>query len=959
MAVTRKFLNWNRPALPAAAEYLVERYTMMDAADMSGVVVVVPGRRAGRRLLELLIETADRRLVRLTPPAIETVGRLPERLYQPRKKFASDLVNKFAWTAALREMDDETIRSIIPDPPRDKDISRWLSFGELLWKQHRELAAEGLDFQDVIDRGPEVAAFDETDRWKSLRTIQESCLRRLDELQLWDLQSARIFAIRHSECATNTDIILIGTSDLNLATREMLTQVADRVTALIHAPEKLAKRFDEFGAIVPDDWNRIPVDIRNEQIDVVEGPADQARAVVAELRRYDGKYRADEVTVGVTDERIVPEIDRHLTEQGLESRWVVGQQLNESRPFRLLAAVAEYLETGGFDAFAALVRHADLDSWLCRQPFTPAVIDDDESESPDDHSQSLLDEALSAPQYIHSSSAEWLRQLDDYFNRHLPSAPGNWIESDSRSDHLQHAYTCLTQLLEPLTAKARPLGDWIALLNDLLMNVYREAEFDLDDRQQALTLSSCRKIFESLLTLSDIPPSLMPVLEAAQTIRLLLNELRSDSVPPAPNEQAIELLGWLELPLDDSPALVVTTFNDGYVPSSLNSDAFLPNSLRRHLGLLDNRRRYARDAYSLCVLAATRQDLKLIVARRDMRGDPIRPSRLLFAADPNQIAERVLMCFRSPEEAVDAVVDRPIADQISAPGFLVPRPLPLHRPIDRIGVTSFRTYLACPYRFYLQHVLRLRDVDDSASELDAMMFGNLMHEVLNRFGTGPHRFSTDADEIQDNLCQLLAQCTDELLGSSRLAAVDVQIQQLRSRLNAFAEWQASWAQEGWRILTCETSFRDLNVRLQLDDGRSVLLDGRIDRIDRREGTSEYVIFDYKSSENAKAPAKAHQKNSEWTDLQLPLYQLLAEQLGLKGDIRLGYIVLPKDTKKVQHLMAEWTPDEIDAAHTKAREVAAGILDEVFWPPSDVDANLFTEYAAICQTGVFDGEVISV
>ena len=948
MPVTRKFLDWNRPALPAVADFLLEQYTMLGVADLSRVVVVVPGRRAGRRLMELLIEASDAKLIRLTPPAIDTVGRLPERLYEPKRKFASDLINKFAWTAALRKVDEDDIRSIIPDPPKDRDISRWLSFGELLWRQHRELAAEGLDFQDVITRGAEVASFDETERWQILRRVQESCLLMLDDLELWDLQSARLFAVKHHECHADFDIVLVGTADLNLSMRDMLRQVSDRVTALIHAPQRLSRRFDEFGCISPDAWRNVQVELQAEQIEVVEGPADQATSIVETLIGYDGRFRMDEVTIGITDERLVPEIDRHLVECDVQSRWVVGQKLNESRPYKLLGAVAEYLETGRYASFAALIRQIDLDRWLFRQPADVSPDEDDVFEEL--HSTATSD-----------STPAWLKQLDEYFNRHLPSEPGDWIESERHTDRIQHVHACLTALLTPLAAKDAPLGDWVRPLTDLLMNVYSDVEFDLETEHDAYTISACRQIYELLLTHANIPPVLMPRVGAAQAIRLLLNELSADSVPPLPNDDAVELLGWLELPLDDSPAMVVTSFNEGYVPSSLNSDAFLPNTLRRHLGLLDNRRRYARDAYALTVLVKSRRDLKLIVGRRDMRGDPLRPSRLLFAADPSQIAERVQLCFQSAE-AEAAHFENVVFDdsrERSESGFTVPRPLPLHRPIDRISVTSFRTYLACPYRFYLRHVLRIKDIDDAANELDALMFGNLMHEVLNRFGTGPQRNSTNAKEIKDNLRQLLADCVQEMLGDSRLAAVNVQIMQLQWRLDAFADWQARWAAYGWRIIHSEANFRDKDVRLDLGNGQSVQLDGRIDRIDQLSNSNEYIIFDYKSSENVKTPKQAHIRKGEWIDLQLPLYRHLAQRIGLNGNIKLGYIVLPKDTKKVQHLMAEWTEEDFAHADKTAIDVAKKIVGEEFWPPSpDVNPMYFPEFAAICQDGVFDREVLA-
>ena len=54
-------------------------------------------------------------------------------------------------------------------------------------------------------------------------------------------------------------------------------------------------------------------------------------------------------------------------------------------------------------------------------------------------------------------------------------------------------------------------------------------------------------------------------------------------------------MGWLEVLLDDAPHLVVTGFSDGNVPKSIESDALLPDGLRREMGLLHNGQRLARD----------------------------------------------------------------------------------------------------------------------------------------------------------------------------------------------------------------------------------------------------------------------------------------------------------------------------------------------------------------------------
>ena len=58
--------------------------------------------------------------------------------------------------------------------------------------------------------------------------MQQDYLRLLDDLQLWDRQTARLYAIDYSLCRTDKEILLIGTTDMNVAMRLMLDQVADK-----------------------------------------------------------------------------------------------------------------------------------------------------------------------------------------------------------------------------------------------------------------------------------------------------------------------------------------------------------------------------------------------------------------------------------------------------------------------------------------------------------------------------------------------------------------------------------------------------------------------------------------------------------------------------------------------------------------------------------------------------------
>jgi hypothetical protein len=94
MPITREFLDVTRPALPEAAEYLRERFATARTFDLSRVIVVVPGGRAGRRLLEILVDLAEASGLMLSPPEIVTIGGLPERLYEPKLPFATTLTQR-------------------------------------------------------------------------------------------------------------------------------------------------------------------------------------------------------------------------------------------------------------------------------------------------------------------------------------------------------------------------------------------------------------------------------------------------------------------------------------------------------------------------------------------------------------------------------------------------------------------------------------------------------------------------------------------------------------------------------------------------------------------------------------------------------------------------------------------------------------------------------------------------
>jgi len=919
MAVRRVFLGWKQPALAAAADYLFRECAASGPLDLAGTAVVLPGSRAGRRLLEILVEHGDRGGRAVVPPAILTVGALAEMLYSQDRPCADALTGQLAWVQALRRVAAAELEHVFPTMPPDEDLGAWLWLGQMLARLHRELAGEGLDFAAVARFKGRLEGFGpaESKRWEVLSQVQAEYLRVLDEVELADLETARLLALRRGEVTSDAQIVLVGVVELSGTLRQMLERVSERVTALVFAPEELADRFDAYGCLRAEAWQQTALSLADEQIEVVGDPAEQAAAAVRAIGSLAGRYRADEITVGVPDRRILPYLQQQFEQSGVPARDSVGTPVGQTGPCRLLRAAAEYLQRRRFSALAALVRHPAVEAWLDEQ----------------------------AP------GADWLTQMDDYAAEHLPDTAPEAGSLPAGYGALGKVCQAVERLLAPLAGPARPLAGWGEPIVNVLATLYGRTTLDPATEPDRTLLAACDCIHEVLRAHRSIRGPLMPSVTGTEAIHLLLRQVEQETIPPASREAAIEMLGWLELPLDDAPVLVVTGLNEGVVPSSLHADLFLPNRLRFALGIEDNQQRYARDAYALAALAASRTELRIIAGRRTAEGDPLAPSRLLFACEAERAARRVLRFLAQEEPAGTAA---PAAAPPTHRAVTIPRPRPLSEPVRAMRVTEFRDYLACPYRYYLRHRLGLSARSDWAVELDGAAFGFLAHAVLSRFGQDPVNRSTDADQIRSFLDEALDRVVAETYGERPLPAVRVQIEQLRLRLAAFARWQAEWAGQGWHIEHAEICPQGAAM---IVDGQPMELRGRIDRVDV-DGSGRRIVFDYKTADTPSRPDQTHRQDGRWIDLQLPLYRHLLLGAGIEGPVGLGYVVLPKDTSRVGELLAEWTEDELREAEATAAEVIRRVRAEVFWPPTTPPPGGFGEFAAICQDDQFVARLVA-
>ncbi|MEO1530460.1 MAG: PD-(D/E)XK nuclease family protein, partial [Planctomycetota bacterium] len=650
------------------------------------------------------------------------------------------------------------------------------------------------------------------------------------------------------------------------------------VLSVVAAPQSQASRFDWLGRIETHAFLDFELPLRDEQLISASGIADQAAAVAETVDDFRESGQTGQIAIGVTDESQVAPIEMQLDGNDVSTYRHLGWTVAESSVGRFLESLTSLVSRPTWQSLAAFVRHGDVHRCLTAEL---SVDEEDSSETSGnreilvsldamlaDHFPVFLDDALPEKARDQYPDAERLR--DQVLQWLAPLR--------EREEHVEE-----TPLGEKRTSK-RPkranIAVWCGHLLEIVDRVYSTPSVSETSRRlTAEALATVRELFSRFHTLNE---RLDMSVTSATALELLTGRLVDLRVGLPQRAEDIPIHGWLDLALNDSPALVVCGLNHPFVPASVTGDPFLPGQLRSKLRVVDNDRRYARDVYAMQLMLSTRRDVRFIVGKTAADRSPTPPSRLLAAAPPDAIARRMRSLI--PKQSITRRAAHHWDTECVASQFPIPSLAVEECPVKAVSVTAFRTYLECPYRFYLRHVLKLKPVDDLAIELAANQFGDLVHAAVEAFGVSEDRDATDPERIFDSLLAALHDYAEARYGQQGQSAVRLQVRQAERRLRFVADEQAKRARDGWRIHATERAVNESDGAKVTIGNRSLGLRGRFDRIDHHPETNQWAILDYKT--HGAPPKKKHlkwdveSKRYEWIDLQLPLYRMMAPFLGI-------------------------------------------------------------------------------
>lgn len=245
------------------------------------------------------------------------------------------------------------------------------------------------------------------------------------------------------------------------------------------------------------------------------------------------------------------------------------------------------------------------------------------------------------------------------------------------------------------------------------------------------------------------------------------------------------------------------------------------------------------------------------------------------ALDRRARASQVEAERRPPSLPLPALSARP------APGA----PLPLLP--AALTASAYQDLVDCPYRFHVRHMLGLKEADEVSEALEKSDYGSHVHQVLHEFHLAHPVVSALAPEAAAQALERISERVfRDALGANYLDRA--WLARWKKLIPAYIEWQSAREDGGWRYAQGELQ-RELT--LATPGGRSIVLRGRLDRVDVHAGRGghddAYALVDYKT----RAPDRLKRAlAAPGEDVQLAVYALLwgapveeAFYLSLDGD----------------------------------------------------------------------------
>lgn len=313
--------------------------------------------------------------------------------------------------------------------------------------------------------------------------------------------------------------------------------------------------------------------------------------------------------------------------------------------------------------------------------------------------------------------------------------------------------------------------------------------------------------------------------------------------------KGIQIMGLLESRGLDFDHIIILNANEGILPRIHLPTSFLPDSIRRAYGLSVPEHQDAIFAYAFYRLLHRSNHINLIYNSTITDSSTGEVTRFLpqLEFETNISIEKKQVSFPVKSNSVGPLIIEKTPEIV--------KQLSSYFAGNKLSPSAINTYLNCRLQFYFRYIAKLKEPDEIQEEVDAMVFGNIVHKLMQLLyealrNKNAHWKITaeDIDWMKNQVPVLLPQAFKQgwqeknkksISFSGKLKVIAEVVSQYA---NAYLDYDRKHTP--FEIESLEESFKEMfNININ-GKSQSISLGGYIDRIDIVNNI--YRMVDYKT-----------------------------------------------------------------------------------------------------------------
>lgn len=291
--------------------------------------------------------------------------------------------------------------------------------------------------------------------------------------------------------------------------------------------------------------------------------------------------------------------------------------------------------------------------------------------------------------------------------------------------------TC--DFFKTLFTKVNSYLDFSEYLLDILHHIYNSLK--ASGKENTIHTTSLEKeytyhIYLSINRVKDVLSEQKIEIKIDTFIRLIRKIVKNLRIPFTGEPlSGLQIMGILETRLLDFENLFITSLNEGVLPKTEAALSFIPYNLRRGFGLPTIEHQDSIYAYYFYRLLQRAKNITLIYNSSTEGLQTGEMSRFLYQLKYESdfdIIEKSLRYDINVTQAKEIEIKKSTEVLKQFDQYLISK-----GGTKYISPSALNTYMRCSLQFYFRYIARLREQDDITEEIDAPLFGNILHEAMD------------------------------------------------------------------------------------------------------------------------------------------------------------------------------------------------------------------------------------